>query len=248
MTESSILNRMINVKSVALLFLILLITVGTAHAKSARQPSTVVELFTSQGCSSCPPADSIMGKLVKDPDVLGLSYAVTYWDYIGWKDVFGSPQNDARQVNYRDRLHARYVYTPQMIIAGSDHFVGSNASKLEDSLRDYKDHAKNIDLIWRFTGEKLEIDLPATNQNAIIWQVDIDYAKEVKIRRGENTGKTIVYHNVVRNTQEIASWDGQATTLSLDLSLLMQAGRDGCAILIQENGYGPILGALIIDL
>jgi len=239
---------MINVKHLTLLFLFAVAAAGTAVAGSARQPSAVVELFTSQGCSSCPPADAIMGKLVQNPEILGLSYAVTYWDYIGWKDVFGRPENDDRQVNYRDKLNARYVYTPQMVIAGSEHFVGSNAAKLEDSLRDYKDHAKSINLKWRFNGNNLEIDLPTTNKDAVIWQVDIDHANEVKIRRGENTGKTITYYNVVRNTREIAAWDGQSKTLSLDLALLMTEGRDGCAILIQENGYGSILAALVIDL
>ncbi|MEH6404949.1 MAG: DUF1223 domain-containing protein [Sneathiella sp.] len=239
---------MINVKSITLLFIFALATTSSAFAGTARQPNAVVELFTSQGCSSCPPADSLMGELVKNPDVLGLSYAVTYWDYIGWKDVFGRAENDERQVKYRDKLDARYVYTPQMIIGGSEHFVGSNSAKLEDSLRDHKGHAKSINLNWRFKGETLEIDLPATNKSAVIWQVDIDHTKEVNIRRGENTGKTITYHNVVRNTREIAQWDGQKTTLSLDLSLLMSEGRDGCAILIQKEGYGAILGALIIDL
>ena len=221
---------------------------GTALAGEAHQPQTVVELYTSQGCSSCPPADKLMGKLTKNPDILGLSFAVTYWDYIGWKDTFGSPDNDIRQTRYRDQFSGRYVYTPQMVVAGRDHFVGSNAHELESNLHKFKGHARQIPLKWRFEGEKLIISLPDHGTPATIWQVDIDHEKKVQIGRGENTGKSVTYHNVVRKTRQITDWDGKAKTISLDLTTLMQEGRDGCAILVQERGFGPIVAALQIGL
>ena len=90
-----------------------------------------------------------MGKLVKRSDVLGLSFSVTYWDYIGWPDTFGHPLNDARQTKYRDMMDARYVYTPQMVVAGQQHFVGSNENQLEDNLHTFKGHAKALKLNWR---------------------------------------------------------------------------------------------------
>ncbi len=232
----------------AFIALFLITLTGFAHASSARQPGTVVELFTSQGCSSCPPADKILGDLINDPDVLGLSYSVTYWDYIGWKDTFGDAKNDARQTHYRDQMDARYVYTPQMVIAGKQHFVGSNKSQLEDNLHQYRGHAKSIPLSWRFEGNKLFIELPTSTANAVIWQVDIDHSKAVKIRRGENHGKTVTYHNVAREMRNIGAWNGQKKVISLDLSTLRHEGRDGCAILVQEKGYGPIVAALVIDL
>ncbi len=221
---------------------------NSAQAGNIRQASTVVELFTSQGCSSCPPADRIMGELVKDPSILGLSYAVTYWDYIGWKDIFGSPKNDERQARYRDRMNARYVYTPQMIIAGKDHFVGSNEGQLKNNLQQFKGHAENLLLKWHLEENILKIELPERQTNATVWQVDIDHEKPVKIGRGENTGKTIIYHNVVRDTQNLASWNGEKKVISLNLDTLEHDGRDGCAILVQEEGYGEIIAALIIDL
>lgn len=228
--------------------LAVLIYTSNTHAESVRQANTVVELFTSQGCSSCPPADKIMGDLIKEPGVLGLSFAVTYWDYIGWKDTFGSAKNDERQTQYRDKLNARYVYTPQMIIAGADHFVGSNLGQLKDNLQRYDGHAKKIPLSWSLNQNKLTIELPKSETNAVIWQIDIDHNQPVVIGRGENNGRTITYHNIVRKSQIITSWEGQKKSITLNLEDLKHEGRDGCAILVQEQGFGPIVAALIIDL
>lgn len=189
-----------------------------------------------------------MGNIIKDPSVLGLSYAVTYWDYIGWRDTFGSAKNDQRQASYRDQMNARYVYTPQMVIAGQDHFVGSNEGQLQDNLEEYKGHAKHIPLTWRFEDNMLKVSLPKSKAKAVIWQVDIDHSQPVRIGRGENTGKFVTYHNVVRNTRNIAQWDGRKQEISLNLDDLKHEGRDGCAILVQQGGYGAILAALIIDL
>ncbi|WP_169544120.1 DUF1223 domain-containing protein [Sneathiella aquimaris] len=231
--------------SVALFFTL---SMTSASALDVRQPKTVIELYTSQGCSSCPPADKLMGEIVQKPDVLGLSFAVTYWDYIGWKDTFANSENDARQTRYRDQFGARYVYTPQMVVAGADHFVGSNAHELEQNLLAFKGHAEQIKLTWRIDGNRLFINLPDHLNGATIWQVDIDHKQEVQIGRGENTGKSITYHNIARRTQPLENWDGQHKTIELDLAALMNEGRDGCAILIQERGFGPIIAALEIDL
>jgi len=220
----------------------------TAEARDAHQPGTVVELYTSQGCSSCPPADALMGKLVQNPDVLGLSFSVTYWDYIGWPDTFGDIKNDERQTRYREKLDTRYVYTPQMIIAGQDHFVGSNQHELEENLIRFKDHAGRVKLKWRFTDTHLEVDLPQVDQGAVIWQMDLDRENEVQIRRGENRGKSVSYHNVVRKIQMLERWDGSKQILKLDLGMLAAAGRDGCAVILQKDGFGPIIAALVINL
>ncbi len=209
---------------------------------------TVVELYTSQGCSSCPPADAQMAKLIKNPAVLGLSFPVTYWDYIGWKDTLASPINDARQVQYKDHLNTSYVYTPQMVIAGQDHFVGSSNTRLLDNLELFKGHAQRIPLKWQFTDTGIEINLPAGPTNAVIWQMDIDQMKEVAIGRGENTGRTITYHNVVRKIEKLEEWDGTPKSLNLSLENLISEGRDSCALLIQQDGYGPIIAALLIKL
>ncbi|WP_206378115.1 DUF1223 domain-containing protein [Sneathiella limimaris] len=212
---------------------------------------TVVELYTSQGCSSCPPADALMGDIVNTANktnVLGLSFAVTYWDYIGWKDTFGSPQNDLRQTQYKERLRTSYVYTPQMIVGGKDHFVGSSSDQLSHNLAVYKGHARQLPLKWKLQDDVLEIALPSWQTPSIIWQTDLNHAEKVSIGRGENTGRKITYHNVVRKLDSLANWDGKPKTLKLSLKSLREKGRDSCAILVQENGYGSIVAALFIQL
>ncbi len=219
-----------------------------AGARDARQVDTVVELYTSQGCSSCPPADKLMSKLVENTNVLGLSLPVTYWDYIGWKDTLASPINDTRQANYRDKMNERYVYTPQMIVGGTEHFVGSSKEQLVSHLKDFEGHARKIALDWNFTEGGIEVILPKSTVTATLWQMDVDRSKQVAIGRGENSGKSVTYHNVVRKIESLGRWDGEARTLKLALDPMLAEGRDACAILVQEHEFGPIIAALIIDL
>jgi hypothetical protein len=221
---------------------------AASHARDARQVDTVVELYTSQGCSSCPPADKLMSKLTENPSVLGLSLPVTYWDYIGWKDTLASALNDARQANYRDKMNERYVYTPQMIVGGTEHFVGSSKELLASHLNDFAGHARKIALDWNFTDDGIEVTLPKSAVTATLWQMDLDRAKQVAIGRGENSGKSVTYHNVVRKIESLGRWNGDARTLKLALDPMLTEGRDACAILVQEHEFGPIIAALIIDL
>ncbi|GLQ07805.1 DUF1223 domain-containing protein [Sneathiella chinensis] len=220
----------------------------TAGADTVKQVDTVLELYTSQGCSSCPPADALLGEVSSRPGILGLSFAVTYWDYIGWKDSFADPRNDQRQTAYRQRLNARYVYTPQMIIAGRDHFVGSDRAALENSLQTHAGHGKDMPLVWDMDSDRLHIRLPARDISAVIWMAELDNTGTVSIRRGENAGRTITYHNVVHDFRALRDWDGTAGTVEIDLATLRLKKRDGCAILIQKDGHGPILAALDIRL
>ncbi|MFC4271986.1 DUF1223 domain-containing protein [Sneathiella chungangensis] len=228
----------------AFVALIAMGAVNSAVAASVHQPSTVVELYTSQGCSSCPPADELLGELVKNDDVLGLSFGVTYWDYIGWKDIFGSSDNDARQVEYRGRFNSRYVYTPQMVVAGTEHIVGSDRSGVEGLIAKHEGHAKSLLLDWTLNGDDLDIRLPAGTGKATVWVVDIDRQRDVNIRRGENTGRIITYHNVVRKIRPLGDWTGEAKSIQVNLADMRAEGRDGCAIIVQQDGYGPILAAL----
>ncbi|MCC3303671.1 DUF1223 domain-containing protein [Sneathiella sp. HT1-7] len=228
--------------------LMAMVSTTTAFAQSAHQPSTVVELYTSQGCSSCPPADKLLGDLIKNEAVMGLSFAITYWDYIGWKDVFGNPDNDDRQVEYRGRFNSRYVYTPQMVVGGEAHVVGSDQSGVNALIEKYADHAKNLALEWVFNGDELEVKLPSGSGNATVWLIDIDRTKDVDIQRGENTGRIITYHNVVRKIRSLGEWTGDERTVALNLAEMRAEGRDGCALIVQEKGYGPILAALEVML
>lgn len=220
---------------------------GLAVAESAHQKGVVVELFTSQGCSSCPPADKFLGELVRNSDVLGLSFSVTYWDYIGWKDVFASEANDARQDAYREQLRSRYVYTPQMVIGGVEHAVGSDRSSVEALIRKHAATMQRLPLRWSFEGGQLNITLPASKADATLWLFDLDHEKNIDIRRGENKGKVVTYHNIVRNIRSLGHWDGNEKTIRLDLADIRAQGREGCALVVQEQGYGPILAALEVS-
>ena len=243
--------KTIRLNILAFVFAVVMMTIAgaqSASAQSAHQPSTVVELYTSQGCSSCPPADKLLGDLVKDDRVLGLSFAVTYWDYIGWKDIFGNTDHDDRQVEYRGRFNSRYVYTPQMVVGGKDHVVGSDSSAVTALIKKHADHAKSLPLEWSFNGDQLDVTLPSGSGNATIWLADIDSAKDVDIRRGENTGRIITYHNVVRKIRSVGDWTGEMKIISLDLNEMRAEGRDGCALIVQQEGYGPILAALEVML
>ena len=228
--------------------LLVLTAASFVNAQSAHQPASVVELYSSQGCSSCPPADKFLGELVEDEEILGLTFAVTYWDYIGWKDTFGNKDNDYRQVNYKKKFSSRYVYTPQMIVGGTEHKVGSDTHGVRALIKDQAGHAQQLPLTWSFAEDSLQVDLPAGEGNATIWLVDIDHAAEVDIGRGENSGRKITYHNVVRQIRSLGDWDGNAETISLDLAEMRQSGRDGCALIIQRAGYGPIIAALNVKL
>ena len=221
---------------------------SSASAESAHQPSTVVELFTSQGCSSCPPADKLLGELVQDEDVLGLSFAVTYWDYIGWKDTFGDAANNERQASYKNTFNSRYVYTPQMVIGGKSQLVGSDSSGVKALIAENAGHALSFPLTWSFNGDKLDVMIPDGEGEATIWLVDLNHMADVDISRGENSGRIITYHNIVRHIRSIGEWNGTAKTVVLDLAEMRQSGRDGCALIIQKSGYGPILAALNVSL
>ncbi|TNE38049.1 MAG: DUF1223 domain-containing protein [Alphaproteobacteria bacterium] len=227
---------------------LLLLFTGVSFAADIHQPKSVMELYTSQGCSSCPPADRLMGDLVKDKDVLGLSFAVTYWDYIGWKDTFGSPANDARQAHYRDSFHARYVYTPQMVVDGRTHVVGSDRNGVTALLDKDEAAAPPLTLAWNRKGDILEVDLPQGSEEAQIWLFGYDTAKSVNVGRGENSGRSLTYHNIVRDIHDAGSWDGSPRKLELDLTKMRAEGRDGCAFIIQKANYGPVFAALNIPL
>ncbi len=232
----------------ALLAAPLMMVSWDVQAQSAYQPSSVVELYTSQGCSSCPPADKLLGELIEDKEVLGLSFPVTYWDYIGWKDTFGNKDHDVRQTKYKQEFGARYVYTPQMVVGGENHKVGSDRSGVKSLIAGIAGHAKELPLSWSFNNDSLEVTLPKGEGDATIWLVDIDRKRDVAIGRGENSGETITYHNIVRKIRSVGEWDGSSQTVVLDLAEMREMGRDGCALIVQKAGYGPIIAALNVEL
>jgi len=218
---------------------------------AAGERATVVELYTSQGCNSCPPADAILGELAARDDVIALSFHIDYWDYLGWKDTFSSAASTKRQKQYATFMGARGVYTPQMVIGGIAHVVGSRREQVEaliDDVAARPDQRLDVSLVESTPGEVLvriggaDAAREWTRKSAV-WLVRFDHTQTVPIERGENSDRTITYHRVVRDIVRIGWWKGDPLELPLQLADLRDGGRDGCAIIVQKGSHGQILGA-----
>jgi hypothetical protein len=209
-------------------------TVGTASA----EPLTVVELFTSQGCSSCPPANANLIKVKDQPGVLALSFNVTYWDYLGWKDTFGRKEFTDRQVTYEPSLGRDGPFTPQVVVNGRSDAVGAAPGEIQGLIASS----------GRTQGPELSLGLgkvsigagKAPAGGADIWLVRYTRGVvEVPVARGENTGRTLPHANVVHALTKLGRWNGEATTLPLPAA----TGGLSTAVLVQTPGGGPILAA-----
>lgn len=208
----------------------------TAEDISA-QPTHVVELFTSQGCSSCPPANRFVTKISDDPNILVLSYGVTYWDYLGWKDTFGDPEFTQRQRDYRDAFGAANIYTPQIVLGGSAHSP-------RYSKRDVTGMGlpkAGVDLSFTRSGDVLMVKAK-TDKDIIVDVVSFTPGDQsVKVERGENGGRTLELTNVVTDVQSL-DWDGQMATV-----LLPEEQNTKYAVLIHDRETAKILDAAVID-
>jgi hypothetical protein len=212
------------------------------RAAESRAP-VVVELFTSQGCSSCPPADAFLGELAQRKDVIALAYHVDYWDYIGWKDRYASPAWTDRQKAYAGALELRTLYTPQMVIDGRVDAVGSDRSNVS-YLIDRAAALPKLELTLDSSGSRHVLHLPEArfSKPATVWLVIYDPEQRTQVNRGENAGSTLSEYNIVRDLRKLASWDGKATTI--DLNLAAMGKGQACAVLVQGADQGPILAAL----
>jgi len=209
-------------------------------------PKAVIELFTSQGCSSCPPADAFLGDLKTRDDVIVLSLPVDYWDYLGWKDTFGKPEHSERQYAYSRARGDRRVYTPQIIVNGGDHYVGSHRSVVERAIGKTD---LPLDVSIKLQDGSIEITIAGADLrvgHTTVRLVTFTSSAEVAIGRGENNGRTLTYNNVVRSMRPIGMWKGEAMTISLPRDEILGEDIDGCAVIVQEDaegGPGRILGA-----
>ncbi|RMF09950.1 MAG: DUF1223 domain-containing protein [Alphaproteobacteria bacterium] len=221
---------------------------GPGMAQGADQ-LTVVELFTSQGCSSCPPADRFLGELADRDDLLALSWNVDYWDYLGWRDTLARPQNTARQKAYNRAMGKSGVYTPQMIIDGRHEVVGSRRDEALALIENGQRKPFSADLVVTGSGpvRRIEIGSGTPDTPASVWLVGFDRDHRVHIQGGELGGKVMRYRNVVRESEQLATWTGKPTVVEIDLETMRERGRDACAIIIQEGDAGPILAALRFD-
>ncbi len=228
---------------------------STALAQSANgqaRITSVVELFTSQGCSSCPTADALMEGYARRPNVLALSFSVDYWDYLGWKDTLASPKFTKRQRQYAGARGDGQVYTPQMVINGTAHVVGSNKAAIDAALvAAARDTGELVGLKLQGQGQHLVIDCEGKAggvgaKDATLWLVHVTRRVDVPIKRGENSGKTITYHNVVREMMPVGMWSGQPLTVKLERNAIAQSGGEIYAVLLQQGHAGPIIGAATI--
>ena len=211
-----------------------------ASAAQAQELPVVVELYTSQGCSSCPPADALMEELAARGDVIALSLHVDYWDYIGWADSFAQPAYGDRQRAYAQAAGEHMVYTPQMIIGGTHHVIGTDAMALMDAMREHAALPVAVNLDLRRNGTTLQISASTEMPGAMLVQV-VRYAPEqsVDIERGENAGRRLTYVNVVTSWQVLGRWDGLAP-LTLETAM---SGNEPVVVIVQEDGPGRILAA-----
>jgi hypothetical protein len=214
---------------------------------SAEQPApVVVELFTSQGCNSCPPADAVLGELTREKGVLPLSFHVNYWDRLGWPDTFGLQASTDRQEAYAERLGLDGLYTPQMVIGGRIDAVGSERRRVLAAIELLRSHREPGPAI-RIADGRLELGASA-QVPCHLWLMAFDRVHDVAIGRGENRGRTIRYQNVVRAILDLGTWDGRAATLPLPLDGLAAERRDAIAVLVQRQSDGAIVAALRADL
>ncbi len=219
-------------------------------AEPAAVAPVVVELFTSQGCSSCPPADALLNELAARPDVVALSLHVDYWDYIGWKDPYASPQYTARQKNYADSLNLRYVYTPQIVVDGRTNVVGSRRAEVIEAIEAAAKRDRPMGITFA-TGNGGTVIIPeghAPDEGATVWLAVYDREHTTQIKRGENAGRSLVNANVVRSFERLGTWTGARLEIPLDLAGARARGRDGCAVIVQQGRAGPVLAAAAMNL
>jgi hypothetical protein len=220
---------------------------GSAGAQSVRlNPKAVVELFTSQGCASCPPADALLTSLAGRDDLVALAYHVDYWDYIGWEDTFGDKGFSDRQRGYAKSWGSSRIFTPQMVINGAEGVVGSRRDEVHDAVASAQ---LPLEISLTAHGDMLKLSVPADAalEDASIWLVRYLDRADVAIEKGENAGKSMVYTQVVVDRQVVGVWEAsEGAEIKLPLDQFQDGDNGGVAILIQpeRNGLpGPILGA-----
>src|ERR1700757_868856 len=217
------------------------------------EPRAVVELFTSQGCSSCPPADRVIGELAKDPSVIALSMPIDYWDYLGWKDTLADARFSARQKAYSLMRGDRDVYTPQAVINGETHVIGSDRGEIERAIEVTResDGGMSVPVSMKLNGKKITGSVAAANRpraasHAEVWICSISKAVPIKIGRGENRGRELTYYNVVRNVLKVGDWNGSPGSWTVPLENISREGIDAAAVFVQDGSRdrpGPMLGA-----
>ncbi|MEO6396206.1 MAG: DUF1223 domain-containing protein [Devosia sp.] len=217
-----------------------------------QQPKAVLELFTSQGCNSCPDADALLISLSQRKDLITLAYHVDYWDYIGWKDTFGAAANSERQRDYVKAWGSSRIFTPQLVVNGRSGVVGSNQKDVTGAINGAA--RLSVPVALELGGDMLEVSVGGKpgGREAVIWIVTYTDKAAVQISRGENAGKTVDYTSIVTGKQVLGMWEPEnGSHFRLPLAELMEGGSNGAVILVQEERDGlpgPIVGAASVQL
>jgi hypothetical protein len=210
------------------------------HMPAQAQTRGVVELFTSQGCSSCPPADKLLAELANDPSLIAISVPIDYWDYLGWKDTLASAGNTARQKAYAHVRGDGQVYTPQAVVNGSVHALGSDKAAIERAIaRSRQSGAMSLaPVTLAVAGGSINLAVPGVEglpSAAEAWLCGLRKTATVIIARGENKGRTVTYHNVVRRWVKLGDWTGHPGSWSVPLQSVAGDGIDEVAVLLQTG-------------
>ena len=212
-----------------------------ATASLAQDTPVVVELYTSQGCSSCPPADEMLAHLGERDNVIALALHVDYWDYIGWKDKFAHSAFTKRQKGYARAFGNRSIYTPQMVVNGVSDVVGNRPMDVADEVQAHSIKGLPVRLTLKRSGNQLTINAPAASglAEADVFLIRYTPSETVSIPRGENAGKKLDYTHIVTEWSDIGDWNGR-TPLSSSVTV---SGASPIVVLVQKKGQGPIFAA-----
>ncbi|WP_321386062.1 DUF1223 domain-containing protein [Rhizobium sp.] len=225
---------------------------SVAMAQDEHAFKGVVELFTSQGCVSCPPADKAFEVLANRPDVVALAYHVDYWNYRGWTDTLGSADNTARQYAYAKSFARSGVYTPQAVLNGRAQMKGTDSQALSGKMESLKNSGNGLTVKVNaaIRGDELSVNIGKGQGQADVVVVYFKRRKDVDVLKGENKGQRITYFNSVTDIQSVGMWRGDDVSISLPAKVLRNDGCDGFAVLLQSStpsgDPGQILGATMV--
>lgn len=228
-----------------------------AHSSANANPRAVIELFTSQGCSSCPAADKLLAQLRADPALIPLSLPIDYWDYLGWKDTLALPGHTARQRAYSQVRGDREIYTPQAVVNGIAQTIGSDRDGIEGAVAQSRNYPSSLSvpLQVKVADERVFVTIvpreSAEDTRGEVWLCALSGSVPVTITRGENRGRTITYTNVVRRWVKLGNWKGTSERFTVPVDAIKFDGVDAIAVILQSGSFekpGAIMGASLTSL
>lgn len=224
------------------------LSIATFPVLAQEVAPVAVELFTSQGCGACPPANEYFAEITARPGIVALSFHVDYWNYLGWVDPFSSKKATYRQKMYAMNLRQTGVYTPQIVVQGRRGEVGSDRTMVDGAIKEAQKAKRVVPVtLEQLGGARLRAVVGAAPEakGAVIWLFLIDRRASTKILRGENEGRTLVHHNLVRDWRQIGQHTGERTEIAFTALGEKGEKRGGAAVLVQQPKGGPVLGAAI---